>query len=293
VNVHLDCARNEEYRLNMPVSSVKALVPTAVAAALLSQEFPSATLETDGTLFIVVIFGVGYLDAVSRIREWMTRSQIGPVLITDEDDRRVELFRWAHGRRSGPLGAEREREPLALQVPGSREREDAASKLHCDLADDVSGRAETVKTEPLALSGKSKRPEADQSGAQERRGLEIRVSGRDREAEALVGDRLLGKSAIERIPGEARAVTEILASGATVFAFVAGSPEPRDPDARAGPKPGHPVANFADRSHDLMPKHKRLPRPGEVAVDDVEIGAADATNADRERHLGWAGFRSF
>jgi len=67
----------------MAVSSVKALLPTAVAAALLSQEFPSATLEADGTLFTVLIFGVGYSDAVSRIREWMTRSQIGPVLVTD------------------------------------------------------------------------------------------------------------------------------------------------------------------------------------------------------------------
>jgi hypothetical protein len=67
----------------MPVSGVKALVPTALAAALLLQEFPSAALETDGTLFTVLIFGVAYPDAVSRIREWMTRSQIGPVLVTD------------------------------------------------------------------------------------------------------------------------------------------------------------------------------------------------------------------
>ena len=59
----------------MAVSSVKALVPTAVAAALLSQEFPSATLEADGTLFTVLIFGVGNYDAVTRIPEWMKRSQ--------------------------------------------------------------------------------------------------------------------------------------------------------------------------------------------------------------------------
>jgi hypothetical protein len=67
----------------MPISRVNALVPTAVAASLLLQEFPSATLETDGTLCTVVILGVGYSDAVNRIRQWMTRSQIGPVLVTD------------------------------------------------------------------------------------------------------------------------------------------------------------------------------------------------------------------
>ena len=67
----------------MPVSSVKALVPTTVAAALLAKEFPGATLEMDGSLSTVIIFGVGYSDAVSQIREWMTRSQVGPVLVTD------------------------------------------------------------------------------------------------------------------------------------------------------------------------------------------------------------------
>jgi hypothetical protein len=67
----------------MPTRVVKALVPTAIAAALLSQEFPLVSLDTDGTLFTVVIYGLSYSDAVSRIREWMTRSQFGPVLVTD------------------------------------------------------------------------------------------------------------------------------------------------------------------------------------------------------------------
>ena len=79
----MDSATHYQYRPNMPTSKVKALMPTAVAAALLAQEFGTATLETDGTLFTVVILGVGYPDAVARIRQWMTHSQIGPVLVTD------------------------------------------------------------------------------------------------------------------------------------------------------------------------------------------------------------------
>jgi hypothetical protein len=67
----------------MATNVVRALVPTAIAAALLSQEFPSASLDTDGTLSIVVIYGLGYSEAVSRIREWMTRAHVGPVLVTD------------------------------------------------------------------------------------------------------------------------------------------------------------------------------------------------------------------
>ncbi len=69
----------------MPTRVVKALVPTAVAAILLSQEFPFANLDTDGTLFTVVIYGASYSDAVTRIRAWMNTSLIGPVLVTDDE----------------------------------------------------------------------------------------------------------------------------------------------------------------------------------------------------------------
>jgi len=69
----------------MSTGVVRALVPTAIAAVLLSQEFPLANLDTDGTLFTVVIYGVSYADAVARISGWMSRSHIGPVLVTDDE----------------------------------------------------------------------------------------------------------------------------------------------------------------------------------------------------------------
>ena len=69
----------------MPTHVVKALVPTAIAAVLLSQEFPLANLDTDGTLFTVVIYGVSFSDAIARISGWMSRSHIGPVLVTDDE----------------------------------------------------------------------------------------------------------------------------------------------------------------------------------------------------------------
>ena len=91
-------------------ASVKALLPTAIAAALLLNEFPSASLDTDGTLFTVVIYGFSYSDAVSRIREWMARTQVGPVLVTDGDtaedlldeNRPRNALRWSHGIPRSP-----------------------------------------------------------------------------------------------------------------------------------------------------------------------------------------------
>jgi hypothetical protein len=80
---------------------VKALVPTAVAAILLSQEFPSASLDTDGTLFTVIIYGMSYSDSVTRIRTWMRAWKVGPVLVTDDETAEELLDDFAPlGRRA-------------------------------------------------------------------------------------------------------------------------------------------------------------------------------------------------
>jgi hypothetical protein len=86
-------------------TQVKVLLPTAVAGVLLSQEFPLADLETDGTLITVVIYGVSYSEAVTRIKAWMNRSRIGPVLVTDEQTNEVLLSDFTPRRlRSGLSG---------------------------------------------------------------------------------------------------------------------------------------------------------------------------------------------
>jgi hypothetical protein len=64
---------------------VQALVPTAAAARSLAREFPLAELDRDGTLVTVQIYGFTYSDVIARIKEWMSRSRIGPVLVTDNE----------------------------------------------------------------------------------------------------------------------------------------------------------------------------------------------------------------
>ena len=73
----------------MPRDVVKALVPTAAAASLLSQEFPLSDLVIDGTLCTVLIYAATYSDAVVRIRAWMSRTHLGPVLVTDDTEHLV------------------------------------------------------------------------------------------------------------------------------------------------------------------------------------------------------------
>ena len=90
---------------------VRALVPTAVAAALLSQEFPAASLDQDGTLFTVMIYGLSYSEAVARIRDWMSRTHVGPVLVTDGESAEDLL---GGGRRTRPRNR-----PGRIRTPGA------------------------------------------------------------------------------------------------------------------------------------------------------------------------------
>jgi hypothetical protein len=59
----------------------------------------------------------------------------------------------------------------------------------------------------------------------------------------------------------------------------AGPPEPRDPEPPA-------VQRLAD---DLVAEDERQLRVGQLAVEDVEVGATDAAGADANRHLARPG----
>jgi len=92
---------------------VRALVPTVAAARSLSREFPRADGDRDGTLVTVRIYGVSYADVIARIKDWMSRSRIGPVLVTDDKTGEVFLpsfaprrpLAWDHGATEPMLPA--------------------------------------------------------------------------------------------------------------------------------------------------------------------------------------------
>jgi hypothetical protein len=70
---------------------------------LLSQEFAAADLVMDGTLFTVCIYGVAYSDAVARIKAWMHVTQLGPVLVTDDEAGELLLSDFAARSRRAEL----------------------------------------------------------------------------------------------------------------------------------------------------------------------------------------------
>jgi hypothetical protein len=160
------------------------------------------------------------------------------------------------------------------------------------LADDVRGRAEAVEPDAFGvLPAKPQRAVADQPGAKERRGLQVRKPLRDRKAEALVGDRRLRIAAVDVVAGELRVHAEVLAIGAAKAARLVDPAEPRDADALPDLEPLRPLTESLDRSHDLMTGDERQLGLGQVPIDDVQIGAANPARMHAKEDLPGPGLR--
>jgi hypothetical protein len=205
-----------------------------------------------------------------------------------EDDRRVQRLGRQLVRGARPLDAERARQLLALRVARPGEREHAPPLVPRDLRDDVRRGAEAVEPEPLAVAREPERAIADQPGAEERRELQRRVVLRQPEAVARVGNRKLRVAAVQVVAGEAGAQAEVLAAAAAEAAVAVRPAEPGDADALAGLEL-HPFTRGVHDSDDLMAEDERQLRFGQLAVDDVQVGPADAAGLDANANLAVPG----
>ena len=175
---------------------------------------------------------------------------------------------------------------LAGRVAGAREGEDLAALGAGDLRDDVGRGAEAVEPEPLGpVAGGDQGAVADEAGAEERRGVGGAQAGREGEAVALVGHGVLGVAAVEVVAGEACVGAEVLAARPAEAAGAAGPPQPGNADPRAGVEARDVGAEGDDFAHDLMAEHERELGVGQLAVDDVQVGAAHAARRDPQQHL--------
>ncbi len=202
-----------------------------------------------------------------------------------EHDRCVERLRRQLGRPAGPLGAELPRERLGGDVARTREREDPPALVPRDLREDVRRAAEPDDPEPLRVAGEPQGAVPDQPGAQQRRRLDIGERVREGEAEARVRDGEFRVPARQLIPGEARVRAEVLPAGRARAADAARPSEPRHADPVADRQAFGALAERVDHADDLMPEDEGEDRFGEVAVDDMEVGAADPADMDAEPHL--------
>ena len=203
-----------------------------------------------------------------------------------EEDRGIELDRRPLRGVSRPCRAERSCECLGVLVPRARQRVDLASLVERNLADDVRRRAEAVEADPFCVARDPERAVADQPGAEKRRRLDVAERRRHGEAEPLVRDAELRVATVQVVAGEERAVAEVLTPGATVRTRAARPAEPRHSDAVARRESSGARHDLGD---DLVTGDERELRPGQLAVDDVQVGAADAAREHAEERLSRAG----
>ena len=187
---------------------------------------------------------------------------------------------------AGPLAAEPRANACAGASPGRVKANSRRPSIARHLGDDVRRRAEAVDAEPLGVARHAQAAVADQPGAQQRRRLGVAVAAGERKAVAGVGDRVLGVAAVDLVAGEAGVRAQVLLARPAVAASAAGPAEPghADPLARAR-EPRRPRPRADDVADDLVAGNDRQLRLRQLAVDDVQVGAADGARGDLDQHL--------
>ena len=118
--------------------------------------------------------------------------------------------------------------------------------------------------------------------------MEVVVGVGQREAVALVRRRVFGVATVEGVAGEASSVAEVLAVRAAEAASPVRPAEPGHADAIVVLESS---AALLHRGDDLVAEDQGKLRPGQLAVCDVQVGAAHAAGADFEQDLAGARFR--
>ena len=192
-------------------------------------------------------------------------------------------------RCAGPFGAEAAGEVDRRLIARPDEGEHAATLSPRHLGDDVRRRAEAVEPEPFGVARHGERAVADQPGAEQRRRMSIVALAGEGEAVAFVGDAVVAVAAVQGVAGEARVRAQVLPPAPAIAAGAAGPAEPGDADALPFAEPLDARAERRDAPHDLVPRHDRQPRLGQVAVHHVEIGAADPAGRNTNQDFARAG----
>src|SRR5262249_32259459 len=140
-----------------------------------------------------------------------------------KDNGAIERFGRDILRASCPRGPELPGKSLHRVVAFPGESKHLAALPARDLCDDMTGGAQAVKSELVAVARDLQRPPANQSRAQQWRRRDIITVFGQREHVARIGNNVGGIASVARITSEQRAITEIFPAIAAVSALSAGS----------------------------------------------------------------------
>jgi hypothetical protein len=174
---------------------------------------------------------------------------------------------------------------LAFPITFASEGEESTALVPGDLRDQVGGRPEPIDAKPLGVPRSNQGSVPDEPGTEKRRRLDIRVAGWEREAEPLVGHRVLRVASVELISGKANPIAEIFPAGPAIAALSTSPSQPRYADALPHCEPIHAVPSGSHRAYDFMTQDQRQLGLGKITVDYVQIGTADAAGVHSEQEL--------
>ena len=94
-------------------------------------------------------------------------------------------------------------------------------------------------------------------------------------AVARIGYRELGVAAIDSVTGKFCAVAEVFAIRSTIRTIAIGPAEPWNANPIASCKSIYAFADLLDAADNLVTKNERKFRIGQLAINDMKIGAAN------------------
>src|SRR5262249_1351809 len=119
------------------------------------------------------------------------------------------------------------------------------------------------------------------------------VTLRQAEAIALLGHRILGVTAVDLISGEPGAIAKVFAAARAVSADAAGKAQPGDADPVARLKALDSLARAGHLADNRVAGNDQEVWVGELAIDDVQVRAANAAGVHSDQNLigSWTRYR--
>ena len=153
----------------------------------------------------------------------------------------------------------------------------------------MSRRAEAIKTESFCVARKAKRAPADETGTEQRRKRGGVAFFAQAKSIACVGDRVGRVAAVSRVAGEDRPVAKIFPLAHAIGADAAGRSKPGNADPLSKFQTFDVRAERIDSPDDFMARNDRELRVRQLAIDNMEIGPADAACFHPDPKLARAG----
>ncbi len=149
-------------------------------------------------------------------------------------------------------------------------------------------RAETVEADALSFPCPLQRPPADQPRAQKRRRGDGIGVGIEVEGESRIRHDMRREPAVAGVAGEQRRIAEVFRARAAIGACAAGMAEPGHAGPASHPRRVDARPYCIDDTDDFMPGNQRQLRMIELAVDDMQVRAADGAGFDLQPYLSRA-----